>query len=280
MKTLAPLLLLLTFLSTAAWAQDEVDFRVQFKPDRKYSQIVSQTNEMRTSYTAPKMYMEKLKEKGLLGNKVKKTGSTMTSVVKTGSLGDSARFPLTIEFTHVSGDRAKYIPDGTMLYGSATAGTMPSLDSVTGTSFDEKNQKLFLKTIQSVFSQISYPARKVKLGESFSREIPLSIPIGEMKMDMIITTTYKLTKIKNGVAHFDISQVYSMAATITKYKVTATGKGKGFVDYDIANNFYLHYSVNSSMSMSMKTDVFDLSLKSISTSDQKAQIIPFKVVKD
>ena len=126
--------------------------------------------------------------------------------------------------------------------------------------------------MQSTFSQLNFPERQVKIGESFSIESPLSIPIAGVTIEITMTTNYHLLRINNGIADFDVSQVYTLKTIIAKYTVNATGSGQGKLFYDVSNNYYLKYQTDNEMEMNLKLDQFDLHLKNKSGFVQTSEI--------
>jgi hypothetical protein len=100
------------------------------------------------------------------------------------------------------------------------------------------------------------------VGDVFDLDTPLSIPLANIQMDMTITTTYKLLSIKNNVADFDVSQVYTMKTSTTKFPMNATGTGKGKLLYDVVNNFNLNYQIDMEMSANVKIEKIEFDIKS------------------
>ncbi len=137
---------------------------------------------------------------------------------------------------------------------------MPTLDSIVSNGLSDELKKTILQTMQATFSQINIPERKVKVGEVFSLDTPLSIPIAGMQLDMTITTTYKLLSILNNVADFDISQAYTMKMSTTKFPMNATGTGKGKLLYDVIHNFNLKYQIDMEISANAKIEKIELDL--------------------
>jgi hypothetical protein len=263
MRKIILLLLTLTQISCNSQTKDELTFKVQYKPETKYSQTIEQTSHSDMKYSGSEEFLQKLKVKGVQNPTITDKTSKIESVFKTGKLIDGTNFPLTMEFVKTtSSDGKKDIPDGTLLYGHGSIGNMPTLDSIVSNGLDEEFKKTLLQAMQSTFSQLSFPKKRVKVGESFSRESPLSIPIAGVTIEMTITTIYKLLSITNGIADFDVSQVYTMKSTITKYTIKATGSGKGKLLYDVSNNYYLKYQIDTEMGMNIKLDNFDLDLNS------------------
>lgn len=263
MRKIILLLLTLTQISCNSQSKDGLTFKVQYKPETKYSQTIEQTSHTDMKYSGSEEFLQKLKDKGVQNPTITDNVSKIESVFKTGKLTDGTNFPLTLEFVKTtSSDGKKEIPDGTLIYGHGSIGNMPTLDSIVSSGLDEEFKKTLLQAMQSTFSQLSFPEKKVKVGESFSRESPLSIPIAGVTIEMAITTNYKLLSIANGIADFDVSQVYTMKSNITKYTIKATGSGNGKLLYDVSNDYYLKYQIDTEMVMNMKLDNFDLDLNS------------------
>jgi hypothetical protein len=80
-------------------------------------------------------------------------------------------------------------------------------------------------------------------------------------MEMLIKTSYKLLKIENGIAKFDIKLTYSFNTSISDKKFKGTGSGKGTMSYDVANQFYTFYQITSDMQMAMKIEDITMLIK-------------------
>ena len=91
---------------------------------------------------------------------------------------------------------------------------------------------------------------------------------------MAITTTYKLLSITNGIADFDVSQIYNMKSTITKFTINETWNGNGKLLYDVSNKYYLKYQINTVMGMNIELDNFAIDLNSKSGFIQTTIITP------
>lgn len=262
MKKLIGFFFLLTQFSCNSQLQNSLTFKFQYKSETKYSQTIEQKSYSEVAYSGSVEFLQKLKDKGIKNPTIVNKESKIETVFKTGKSTNGTNFPLTIEIVKTtSSDGKKDIPDGILIYGNGSIGNMPTLDSIVSDGINEEFKKTLLQTMQSTFSQLNFPERQVKIGESFSVESPLSIPIAGLTVEMTITTNYKLLSIINGVADFDVSQLYTMKTIITKHTIKATGSGKGKLFYDVLNNYYLKYQTDTEMEMNMKFDNFDLNLK-------------------
>lgn len=246
-------------LSCKSQTQNELKFKVKYNPETNYNQTIEQTSSSSIDYNGSEDFLKKIKEKGIENPTITNTNSHIESVFKTGKLTDGTSFPLTVEFVKMErSDGKKLVPVGTLIYGHGSIENMPTLDSIVSKGLDETFKKTLLQTMQSTFSQLSFPEKKVRVGESFSTESPLSIPIAGNVLEMTIITSYKLLSIINGIADFDISESYKMNTNISKYTIDGTGTGNGKIIYDISNNFYLKYQLNTDMTMNTKLDNFGL----------------------
>lgn len=260
-----------------ASAQKEMTFDVFHKPETRYHQTIDQTSEMNLRYMGSEEFLQKLKENGLQNPTVTNSTSKIETIAQTGKLSDKNNFPITIEFIKLTNsDGKKPIPDGTFLYGNVTAGHMPKLDSIVSKDLDESFKKTLLELFESSFSKLSFPIKKMKVGDSFSNESPLSIPISGVTVKMIITTTYTLTGISNSKGNLDVNIKYLMESNYSKFDITATGKGKGIMIYDIEKKFISKYEINNEMEMLFKTEQFNMEVKSNTGFTQNVTISSIK----
>jgi hypothetical protein len=255
--------LLLTSIGLSCNSQNMIVFKVKYSPETNYSQIIFQDSKTTIKYSGTEEFLKKLKAKGVDNPTITKANSKTKSILKTGRLTNNNLFPLSIRFTEsINGDGKVTIPDGTIIYGTCSLENMPNLDSISGKHLSDEFKKALFQTMQKAFSQMTFPEKKVQVGEAFSRQSPLTLPIAGITLDISITTTYKLINIKNNFATLDLSQVYTLKSTIKEHNVKMTGNGKGNLIYDIGNHFYKTYQIDTDMTTNMKLDNFDLDLNS------------------
>lgn len=239
-----------------------IDFKIQYKPQTKYFQKLEQSIENEIYYEASDEILEKLKENGIQNPTITKTGNNSESVFKAGKLKSNGTFPVSIEFLKsANAENQSIIPNGTLIYGTGTISKMPQLDSIVSKDMDKTFKESLLQTVQSTFSQLDLPQKTLKIGESFSQETPFTIPISSVSLEMILTTTYTLTKVVNKKAFFDISVLYTMKVSVEKYNIKGSGTGNGKMDYDTINHFPTKYDLNTEMAFDMKQDAFNFQAK-------------------
>lgn len=263
MKSILLLMLALTQISVHGQTTDGFTFRVQYKPETTYTQTLEQSSHSDIKYSGSKEFLQMLKNKGVQNPAVTDKISSTESVVKTGKVTDGDQYPLTIEFVKsTSSDGKNIIPNGTVIYGRGTTRAMPTLDSIASSGLSDDYKKTLLQAMRSTFSQLSFPEKKVKVGESFSIESPLTIPVAGVTIEMTITTTYTLLSVTNGIADIDVTQAYKMKTNVSKYTVSASGSGKGKMLYDDSIGTMIKYTMNTEMTADVKLEQFDLSIRS------------------
>jgi hypothetical protein len=84
----------------------------------------------------------------------------VVSVLKTGKLTDSEKFPLTIEIIKTTSSTGKKdIPDGVKLFGHGSIGKMPSIDSIDADDLSNEMKDGIKDRIQSMFAQLNFPEK-------------------------------------------------------------------------------------------------------------------------
>ena len=254
--------LLFILIGLSCYSQDMVAFKVKYTPETNYNQTIDQASETTVKYAGSEEFLQNLKTQKIDNPTITKANSKTKSILKTGKLSDNRSFPLSIQFIETtSSDGKSPIPNGTIIYGTGSLDNIPTLDSISGKLSDDV-KKVLLQTMQKTFSQMDFPEKKVRVGETFSRQTPLTLPIAGITLDISITTTYKLINVKSNLAMFELIQVYALKSAIKNYEVKMTGTGKGNLIYEIDNHFYKRYQIDTDMIINMKLDKFDLDLNS------------------
>jgi hypothetical protein len=148
------------------------------------------------------------------------------------------------------------------IFAHCSPGDVPHLDSVSADGMPEKFKETLVQLMQNMFSQFKYPDKKMKPGDDFTKDTPLNVPIASMTMKGVISTTYKLVNISGDTANFDIEQVYKIKTKGDDTKLKMKGGGKGRMVYDIKNNFYLLYQVDTETTTHVSLEGVDIDIKS------------------
>lgn len=271
-KTIGLMILLVQFSCTKP-PQDNVTFKIQYQPEKKYNQTVERTTNTVIKYMGPGKALKKLKERGLQNPTTSNKKSQTEWVLKTGKLMDKTDFPVTVEYViTVSNDGQKGTPVKANLSGKFLSDHLPVFNSIVSDGLDEKQKMALLQSLQNTFTQLSFPEKKVKIGEQFTIENPYSLPMEGSTIEMEVTTNYKLISISEGIAHFDITQKYTMNPKIMDNSFKGSVSGKGHLVYDMAHTIVLNYTLDTEMNITKKLDSFDFELKTSSEIIQTTKI--------
>ncbi|WPO77116.1 hypothetical protein [Flavobacterium sp. KACC 22761] len=268
---------LLFFICTTALnygqANQVLDFKAGYAPETIYNQNTTNSSDYEIAYSGSEKFLEALKKNGNENPTKIKTIFNVETVSKTGKMGTDGNFPITIEYLKSTDANGKsIIPSGTLLYGKSSLNTMPKMDSIVAEGMEENLKNTIFQMVQSTFSQILLPQKKLKIGESFSQDNPLVIPIAGISFEMVITTTYTLKSMDSKNAFFDIVQTYTIKMSDNRFETSGTGKGKGNLIYDIPNHFMTENNLDMEFSLGLKHTDFSLQLKSKSDFKQICKI--------
>lgn len=264
MRKIIGIILLLTQFSCAKHPQDSLTFKIKYQSETKYNQTTERTTQTVIKYAGPEKSLLKLRSMGVRNPNTVNRKTQTESVLKTGKM-NGENFSISLEYIKtISSDGIKEVPDGDVLNGMCLLGKNPKFNSVESAGLDEKYKPAILQSVQNAFSQFSFPEKKLKIGEEFAVESSRSMPMDGSKIEITIITHYKLIRILNDIASFDISQEYLMNSVLINNSFKGTGNGKGEMVYDIVHTIILSYTLNTEMEIYKKLDSFEFNLKAMS----------------
>ena len=164
---------------------------------------------------------------------------------------------------------------GMVVLGNYDASGNFTLESVKGDNVTEELKTLLNTMLESGLKQINFPKKALAIGDTFDDTTPLKIPLAQLgTLNATIKSTYKLTKIENGIGFFDTTQSLSMdpQKDTEGVKATATGTGSGKVEVYIADKYIKKNAVNMDMDMTIEASGMKLDMKSKSTSSTTATV--------
>lgn len=250
-----------------------LDFKSGYSPETTYNQITSNASDYEVLYAGSEKFLENLKQNGVVNPAKIKNSFNLETLSKTGKTDKSGNFPITIEYLKsIDANGKTIIPNGTLLYGKTSSSTMPEMDSIVSKGMEESFKNIIFQTVKSTFSQLVMPQKKLKIGESFIQESPLTLPIAGINIEMLITTTYGLKSINSKNAFFDITQTYTMKMSDSRFETNGAGIGKGDLIYDIPNHFITGNTLVMDFNLDLKSTDFTLQLKSKSDFKQTSEI--------
>jgi len=274
MKKIIGILLLLTQFSCSTPPKPEgLILKVQYQPEKTYNISTIRGTETVITYSGQDIAMRKLKSMGIKNPTISKVKTKTDTELVTGKRTDDNSFPVSLTYKKtMSLDGKNEIPEGSLVEGEITGEQLPTFIKVnSGTlSIDQRIQ--LLRTVQNMFEQFKFPEQRLKIGDQFSTDRPTEMAMEGSTIDIVVTTTYKLIRIKNDMAQFDLSQSYQMTPKIMDNSFTGSGSGKGQLTYNIENCLITDYSIKTELEMNKKLDYYEFDLKTINEFSQTTQI--------
>jgi hypothetical protein len=271
-KIIAFMILLVQFSCTKP-PQDNLTFKIHYQPEKTYTCTSERVTNSILKYMGSEKSLQWLKSKGHQNPTFSNKKSHTEWVLKTGKRGDETEFPVTVDYViTTSNDGKPGNPVKANFSGKFLNDNLPVFNSIVSDGLEEKDKTTLLQSLQSTFTQLSFPERKVKIGEQFSIENPSILPMEGSTVDVVVTTNYKLLSISEGIAQLDISQQYSLNPKLKDNSLNGSVTAKGHLVYDIAHTIVLNYTLDTEMRINKKLDSFEFELKTNSSIVQTTSI--------
>jgi hypothetical protein len=275
MKNLFIVLVAMTLFSCTAKQpkDDRLLFSIKIKSGQKYTIETLRTSDMEVKYVGGEKALNKLRSMGIKNPNVLSRKIQTESVLTTENILDKTYIPVKLEIIRSnSSDGRLEIPEGIVANGESKGGEMPGFSSIQSGKRDGRNEESLLESIQNIFSQLNLPEKNLKVGEQFTTESTLTIPMEKSHVEIAVTTTYKLVSVTNDQAGFDILQNYAMNQMRMDNSFNGTGGGKGKLTYDVGKSMVSFFEMNSNLEMNKKLENFVFTLKTKSGFVQKIAV--------
>lgn len=240
-----------------------VNFKLSYQPDHNYQLTGDMKIGVVTDLSSVPQIADKLKQQGITEPVNAVMNMQMNFNINTGNTANDKTFPYQMNFTMPSmgvtvNNKEMPIPvpknTGTKMYGHVAPGGQLSIDSLNGQKIPDSIAQKTLTMMNSMLKMVNFPNHPLKVGDSFTQQIPLNIPMFK-GISNNIATTYTLVSIQGNRANFDIKQDMSMHMDIKgKMSIAMTGVGAGKMIYDVSNSFPISYTTNANMDIAVKAD--------------------------
>jgi hypothetical protein len=265
-------LILLVLFSCTTPKPEGLVLKVQFKPEKTYSITTIRGTETVISYSGQPIAMRKLKSMRVKNPTISKVRTKTDAELVIGKSSADSSFQVSLTYQKImSLDGKTEIPEGTMVQGEIKDEELPTFNRVVSNTLSIDQRIQLLQTVQNTFDQFKFSEQLLKIGDQFSTDRPVSLPMEGSTIEIIVTTNYKLLSIKNEVAEFELSQTYLMTPKMMDNSFTGSGSGKGQFVYDIANSLITGYSLKTELVMNKKLDYYEFDLKTVNEFSQTIQ---------
>lgn len=255
------LFLFFTFFTVCCYSQSDIVVTVKnnFNPETKYTTEMKQFFNGSVEYIASDEILNRLKQNGLQNPMPVQFDQTFKTIMRTGKIKKDGFFPVKLLFIE-KGNLAT-IPDDMVIYGKCKPGNLPVLDSITSAVMALAERNSMLTQMQSVFSQMSVPEKSARVGDSFTFDIPMTLPMAGKNIELAIKCIYTLKNITGDIADFDIITEFSLKGGIEAANAQIKGKGSGKLLYNWKLHYNHKYEVQSNFEMVIDIDQIKVNAK-------------------
>jgi hypothetical protein len=244
-----------------------ITFKIGYQPDHNYQL----TGNMKMSITSDLSSVPKLSDmltkQGITEPVNAVLDMQLVSSVITGHADAGQPFSYLMSFSMPSMGvtvNGKQMPipvpknTATKIFGHITSGQL-SVDSLNGQKVPDSVAQKTMGMMNSMLKMVKFPEHPLKVGESFTQQVPLNIPMLN-GVSNNIATTYTLVSVQGNTANFDVKMDMNMSMDIKgKVKITMTGSGSGTMAYDIKQSFPISYTTNANMQINVKAENINVS---------------------
>ena len=252
------LLALMCLGFTQLWAQKAVLFKVKYLPDRNYQSNISVEVKVNATVTGDQQILDKLKDQGITQPVNANLSLVLGGLMKTGALAADKSMPVNMDYkinnisVTANGKQVPIPPKATekdiKLVGHISQDWRITLDSANGKAVADTARQKAQQMMDMLQKQIQFPDKPLKPGDSFTQGGPINIPVKDSSSVKINAgITYKLVRIADGKAYFDLIPNFSLNVQVKNLSVDMSGTGTGTMVYSIKDNFPLSKEGNINM---------------------------------
>lgn len=239
------LLISLSFIQQCCFAQNSVTINIQHIPGKTYKTGILQSIDMEMNFKGDSAILKEMMANGQQFPVIMKLNSEMALTTKAGARRADNKVPLVMTYDKINIDQTLNGEEisqtdnpfaGSRIEGISLGDGKIQIDTIIG-NIQPEMKNMLRNMLTSIQSGIKYPSTALKVGDTFTQELPMSIPIPQAAMEMQAKMVYTLKEIKNNTAIFDIKQTISMKMDMNTINSTGTGggSGSGTLIYDIGN---------------------------------------------
>ena len=263
MKTFKLVLLLFITSVSLVFGQEKRYFlKYEFQPNSKY--LIKYKTDMDGGYkfVGSKEVIDKI---GMDGVKMTINSDIESAISTQKKQGNNV--PFILEYTkyfykaEINGETVnRKIPlQGVKLIGDIVNGKKMEVKNVEG-NIDEDTKKILTESIKQ-FSAIDtdFPKEGLKIGDSFDVVVPYKQSTQWGDIEMIMNIKYTLLKVEKEEAYFDMLIDFVMGdKNVKNMDLSASGGGKGFLLFDMKNNYFTSQNIDMTINLKLKTELLTL----------------------
>ncbi|MDR0794345.1 MAG: hypothetical protein LBE82_13640 [Chitinophagaceae bacterium] len=243
------ILLLFVYATSSAisFSQQSVTIHGPYEPKGKYTSEVVQNMDILMKITGDSALLSEM-EKSATPNQMTMSNRTDTKMlVTTGKINSNGTFGINTESNSIIRSEMMGKKDSTkqalFLYGFAKSDEAPHYDSIRSipeSVLSDSAKAAIVKLFQNI-GGIQFPQKEFSIGDTAFISKTMTIPVSMVNENIIVTQIYKLIKIENGFADFDISVIMNFGISgkdTLSIQGKGTGGGSGKCVYDIQKRYF------------------------------------------
>lgn len=271
------LTLALTGILISGFSQKNVTFQIKFKPDYQYSTDMKILTTSEIDFDGDETVLNQIKSSGMTLPMMIDMNQNIVSVMKTGKFNSKGEVPLTLEFSTFEMEQTmngQAMPGGQQLSGMKMTGFGDKkgkmrFEDIQGEGISDDMKKTTMEMMEKMQSQVAFPEKPMKIGDEFTQDIPMSIPIaGASPLNLVITTIYKLKSISNNVATFDTKNKVALDTNLDQGAAVASGDGTGVMEFDMKESYVSRFKSVMQMNFEVQAGPMKIKAKTKADSDQ------------
>jgi hypothetical protein len=270
MKKLTLIVVLLA-LCAVSKAQQSALIKYAYLPEHTYNVKMKMLMDMEMSMNGDSATNARLKAQGVKQPMQINMNMEMMAHGVTGALKADKTFSYTMRYDSLNSTmtmNGKITPMpanpiiGKSLTGECDADGKLHVDKITTPGADEQVKAAMTDMLNKMQALIKFPEKPMAIGDTFTQEVPMSIPAAGMNMDFVIKTVYKLTGIKGKQAFFDTDMSMNFDLNTEKngiaIKGNGSGGGSGKMVYALAKKYPA--SMNNDFDMTFNMDIKEMKM--------------------
>lgn len=271
------LTLALTGILISGFSQKNVTFQIKFKPDYQYSTDMKILTTSEIDFDGDETVLNQIKSSGMTLPMMIDMNQNIVSVMKTGKFNSKGEVPLTLEFSTFEMEQTmngQAMPGGQQLSGMKMTGFGDKkgkmrFEDIQGEGISDDMKKTTMEMMEKMQSQVAFPEKPMKIGDEFTQDIPMSIPIaGASPLNLVITTIYKLKSISNNMATFDTKNKVALDTNLDQGAAVASGDGTGVMEFDMKESYVSRFKSVMQMNFEVQAGPMKIKAKTKADSDQ------------
>ncbi|PJJ83360.1 hypothetical protein [Mucilaginibacter auburnensis] len=251
------------FFAQGVLAQQSVKFSVKYLPMRTYATSYKMDMDMNMNIDDASV-AKAMKDAGQPAAMLMKMNMNMGFDINTKAQDAKKDVPFKMTYKEVAmsgsmNGQALPLPQssitGVSLLGHYANQTKKiEIDGLEGGTLEAAKKAEAEQILSQVFNQFNFPDTTLKVGDTFTQETPLSVPIAGNNTQVMTKVKYTLKSIQGNQATFDIDQVVDMKMAMPQTgEMVMKGGGKGEMVYDIAEKFPVSSKTNMDFNFKMST---------------------------